>query len=51
MPERKPKKHRVQRKKAAAIDVAPDAWERFEAAVGKIAPPKTPKTKEKSDER
>ncbi len=33
-----PKRRRV--KEALAVEVEPDAWERFEKAVGKIAPPR-----------
>jgi len=32
-------------KEAMAVEVEPDAWERFEKAVGKIAPPKRPPPK------
>lgn len=41
------KRRRV--KEALAVEVEPDAWERFEKAVGKIAPPKTPAPKAKAE--
>jgi len=39
----KPKRRRI--KEAMSVEVESDAWERFEKAVGKIAPPKKPKAK------
>lgn len=39
----KPKAKRRRVKDAMAVEVESDAWERFEKAVGKIAPPRQPK--------
>lgn len=47
MADTKPKKRR-KLKEAEAVETEPDAWERFKAAVHKIAPPKR---KGKSDNR
>ena len=41
----KPKK-RVKRKELAAVETEPDAWQRFESAIQKIAPPKKAKPKD-----
>lgn len=43
MADTKPKKRR-KLKEAKAVETEPDAWERFESAVYKIAPPKRGKT-------
>jgi len=42
-----PKKPRKM-KEAQAVETEPDAWERFEKAIHKIAPPKKAKVKDNS---
>ena len=44
---KKPTKKPIMRKKAEAVETEPDAWERFEKAIGKIVPPKPHKAKSK----
>jgi hypothetical protein len=36
-------KKRVKREEIEAVELKPDAWDQFEKAVDKIAPPKKPK--------
>lgn len=49
MSETKPKKRR-KLKEAGAVETEPDAWERFERAVHKIAPPKRAKRDKNADD-
>lgn len=46
-PALKPRRRRI--KEAQAVEVEPDAWERFEKAVGQLAPPKKPAPKAKAE--
>lgn len=43
-------KKRRKLKEAEAIEIEPDAWERFEEAVHKLAPPRRPTKKRDQDE-
>jgi hypothetical protein len=42
---KRPPKKRVKRKEIEAVELKPDAWDQFEKAMDKVAPPKKPKPK------
>ncbi len=45
-----PRKKPVKRKEAQSVETEPDAWDRFQRTMDKIAPPKRAKQKPKKSE-